>query len=72
MSSMSASWKENVKRSGTEEEVLKKRLKDTRAGDQFKIPLGPTQERSVGQSDCHNRSVLPVPLKEKDRWVEPT
>ena len=66
MSSMSASRKENVKRSSTEEEeVLKKRPRDTRTGDQFKIPLRPTQARSVGQSDRHDRSVLPVPLKEK-------
>jgi len=70
VSSMSASWKENVKRSGTEEEeVLWKRPKDTRAGDQFKIPLRPTQERSFGQSDRHDRSLLPAPFKEKtDGW----
>ena len=70
VSSMSASWKENVKRSRTEEEeVLKKRPKDTRTGDQFKIPLRSTQERSFGQSDCHDRSVLPAPFKEKtDEW----
>ena len=66
VSSMSASWKENVKRSRTEEEeVLKKRPKDTRTGDQFKIPLRSTQERSFGQSNHHDHSVLPAPLKEK-------